>query len=230
MQEEEYTSGYGEPSKAYRIVKGCFKGVLYGASALVWILMLYVVFTNRESKLMDQMHFTDETRSLAEQTEDFRVYRLYPADFMNQGGRITLSGFFYARETGELELCVKYNKKLTDGNTEDGIRYVLTDQDGTEYPLKRIETDAIGRYGYARICFGGLSIPVEEDDKWDLQLTLFLYQKDSEQPLATYLNSDRTEEINNARFLVFTKITGPRDPNDPTIPDNTVTQKTKYDG
>lgn len=219
MQEEEYTSGYGEPSKAYRIVKGCFKGALYGASALVWIVMLYVIFANRESKLMEQMHFTDATRNLAKQTEDYRVYQINPADFMSRDGSIELRGFYYARETGELEFCVKYNKKLTDGNTEDGIRYVLTDQDGEEYAIERIETDAIGRYGYARICFGGLSIPVTEDDDWDLQLTLSLYQKDSELPLLTRISDDRTEEVSNSTFLVFTSVTDP-----------TTTRKIKYDG
>lgn len=225
MQEEEYASGYeeeraggyGEPSKAYRIVKGCFKGLLYGASALVWILVLYVIFTTRESKLMDQMVFTDRTRSVAGETaEDYRVYQIYPADFMNQDGSIELGNLYYAQETGELEIGVKYNKKLTDNNTEDGIRYVLTDQNGTEYPIVQLKTDAIGRYGYARICFEGLSLPVGENDVRELQLTLSLYQKDSDKPLSTYLNADRTEEINNATFLVYT--------------DSTVTGKTKYDG
>lgn len=231
MQEEEYT-GYGEqPSKAYRVVKGCFKGILYGASALVWILMLYVIFTNRDSKLMDRMYFTDATRNIAEQTEDYRVYQLFPADFMSRDGRVTLNGFYYAQETGELEFCVKYNKKLTDGNTKDGIRYVLTDQDGKEYPLVRTETDAIGRYGYARVCFGGLSLPVKEGDDWEMQLTVTLYQKDSEQPLITRISSDRTEEINDSVFLIFTNFKKSGDPSDPDdFPDPTVTQTIEYDG
>ena len=233
MQEEEHTSGYGEPSKAYRVVKGCFKGILYGASALVWILIFYVIFTTRESKLMDQMHFTDATRDLAKQTENYRVYQIYPADFMNQGGSIELGNVYYARETGELEIGVKYNKKMTDGNTKDGIRYVLTDQDGKEYAIKRIETDVIGRYGYARICFGELSLPVEQSDDWEMQITLSLYKKDSELPLTSYISADRTEEINNATFLVFTNFKKPTDPTDPAysanFPDPTVTQKVKYD-
>lgn len=217
MQEEEYTGGYGEqPSKAYRIVKGCFKGVLYGASALVWILIFYVIFTTRESKLMDQMYFTDATRSAASKIEDYRVYQLYPADFMNQDGSIELGNVYYAKETGELEIGVKYNKKLTGGNTEDGIRYVLTDQDGNEYAIIQLKTDVIGRYGYARICFAGLSIPVEEDDDREVKFTLSLYKKDSELPLSSYISVDRTEEVNNATFTVYT--------------DSTVTGKAKYDG
>lgn len=231
MQEEEHTSGYGEPSKTYRIVKGCFKGILYGASALVWIIVFYVIFTNRDSKLMDRMYFTDATRNLAEQTEDYQVYQFYPADFMSQDGRITLNGFYYAQETGELEFCVKYNKKLTDGNTKDAIRYVLTDQDGKEYPLERIETDAIGRYGYARVCFGGLSIPVEEDDGRELQLTFSLYQKDGDRPLSSHISTDRTQEISDSTFLIFTNFKKSDDPADPTdFPDPTVIQKIKYDG
>lgn len=216
MQEEDYTGSYGEqPSKAYRVVKGCFKGVLYGASALVWILIFYVIFTTRESKLMDQMYFTDATRSVASKNEDYRVYQLYPADFMNQDGSIELGNVYYAKETGELEIGVKYNKKLTGGNTEDGIRYVLTDQDGNEYSIRQLKTDVIGRYGYARICFEGLSIPVEEDAP-EVKFTLSLYKKDSKLPLSSYISADRTEEVNNATFLVYT--------------DSTVAGRAKYDG
>lgn len=205
MQEEEHTSGYVEPSKAYRIVRGCFKWLLYGASALVWILIFYTLFSTRESKLLERMYFTDATRSYAETTENYRVHQLYPAVFMNRDGSIELRSLYYAPETGELEIGVKYNKKLTDGNTEDGILYVLTDRDGTNYAVVRLETDVIGRYGYARVCFGGLSIPLEDVGAY--HLTLSLYKQGTDEPLSTYLSEDRLKRVNNATFTIYDEST-----------------------
>ena len=208
MQDEEYTDGYGEPSKAYRIVRGCFKGLLYGASALVWILIFYILFSTRDSKLLDRMYFTDATRSAADATKDYRIYQLYTGDFMNENGSIELRNLYYAPESGELEIGVKYNKKLTDGNTTDGIQYVLTDQNGTEYALVRLETDVIGRYGYARVCFSGLSIPLAEEEIGDFRLTLSLYRQSDGEPLTTHIVDERVQ--NDAAFTVYDKtaITG----------------------
>ena len=140
-------------SKAFRVVKNTFKGILYGASALVWILVLAVLFTTRESGIYTEMMFTDATQKLAEETDDYKVHQVIIMDFMNEQGSITLSSStcFYAAETKELDLGIKYNKKLTDSDTSDAILYELKDKNGKIYPLLQIEEDAIGRYGYARV-------------------------------------------------------------------------------
>ena len=206
MQDEEYSGGYGAPSEGYRVVKGIFKGVLYGASALVWILVLYVLISTRESKLMDRMRFTSETQALAED-ESFRVYKLNGA-YMSYRASIELGDVFYAKETEELELSVKYNKQLTDG--EDGVLYVLTDQDGNEYPIVSLETDEIGRYGYARICFDEVVLPIKdtgngpvETEGDPVRLTLSLYRESDGQPLETRISDDRTQELNDAAFCIY---------------------------
>ena len=207
MQDEEYSGGYAAPSKGYRIVKGIFKGVLYGASALVWILVFYVLISTRESKLMDRMRFTSETQSLAED-EDFRLYKLNGA-YMSYKARIELGDVFYAKETEGLELSVKYNKQLTDGG-EGGVLYVLTDQDGNEYPIVSLETDEIGRYGYARICFDGVVLPIKdtgsgpvETEGDPVRLTISLYRESDGQPLDTRISDDRTQELNDASFCIY---------------------------
>lgn len=207
MQDEEYSSGYGTPSEGYRVVKGIFKGVLYGASALVWILVLYVLISTRESKLMDRMRFTSETQALAED-ENFRVYKLNGA-YMSYRASIELGDVFYVKETEELELSVKYNKQLTDGG-EDGVLYVLTDQDGNEYPIVSLETDEIGRYGYARICFDEVSLPIgdagdepAETDGDPVRLTFSLYRESDGQPLETRISDDHTQELNDAAFCIY---------------------------
>jgi hypothetical protein len=196
-------------SKAFRVVKNTFKGILYGASALVWILVLAVLFTTRESGIYTEMMFTDATQKLAEETDDYKVHQVIIMDFMNEQGSITLSSStcFYAAETKELDLGIKYNKKLTDSDTSDAILYELKDKNGKIYPMLQIEEDAIGRYGYARVCFGEIEIPLKEDGSLDftgLGLTLTLYRKSDGALLATYQKKDGQDTItvNDAVFTI----------------------------
>lgn len=196
-------------SKSFRVVKNIFKGILYGASALVWILVLAVIFTTREPGMYTEMQFTDATQKLADETEDYKVHQVIIMDFMNKRGSITLSSStcFYAAETRELEIGVKYNKKLTDNDTEDAIVYKLVDQDGKEYPVLQIDEDSVGRYGYARVCFGGIVIPVDEKGSLDftgLGLKLTLYRKSDGALLATYQKQDGLDKItvNDAEFVI----------------------------
>lgn len=197
-------------SKSFRVVKNIFKGILYGASALVWILILAVLFTTRESDLYTEMQFTDATKQIAQATEDYKVHQVIIMDFMNEQGSITLSSStcFYAPETGELEIGVKYNKKLTDSETEDAIVYQLVDHDGKVYPVLQVKEDAVGRYGYARVCFGEIEIPVGETGKLDftgLGLTLTMYRKSDGALLATYDKKDGEEwiTVNDAEFVII---------------------------
>lgn len=215
LREDEWGEVRDErESKAYRVIRGCFKGVLYGASALVWILVFITIFNTRESKLLSRMYFTDATKSIAEATEDYRVYQLHLQDFLNQDGSIRVANIWYAPESGELELGIQYNKKLTDGSTNDPILYVLKDNSGTEYPLVGFREDAIGRYGYARVCFGGLSIPLQEENP-EMTLTLTLFRKSDGALLSTYINEEH-ELVNNAVFTVYSS--------------QTIVQSVAYDG
>lgn len=201
-------------SKAFRAIRGCFKGLLYGASALVWILILYTVFTTRESKLFEQMYFTEATEKVAKESEEYRVHQLIITDFMNDQGDIALSSnsSYYAAETGELSIGVRYNKKLTDSGTSDSILYVLKDQDGNEYPAAVMEEDEIGRYRYARVCFTGLNIPLKEKDGQSvlendngMVLTLTLYRRSDGALLSTYMKTegDKVVEVNDCDFIIL---------------------------
>lgn len=201
-------------SKAFRVVRGCFKGLLYGASALVWILILYTVFTTRESKLFEQMYFTKATEKIAQESEEYQVHQLIITEFMNDQGDITLSSntSYYAAETGELSIGIRYNKKLTDSDTSDSILYVLKDQDGNEFPAVVMEEDVIGRYGYARVCFTGLNIPFKEKDGQSvlendegMVLTLTLYRRSDGALLSTYTKTDgnKVVEVNDSDFIIL---------------------------
>ncbi|MBQ8325283.1 MAG: hypothetical protein IJX82_09060 [Clostridia bacterium] len=196
-------------SKSFRVVKNTFKGILYGASALVWVLILAVLFTTREADLYTEMQFTDATQKVAEETEDYKVHQVIIMGFMNQQGSITLSSStcFYAKETQELEIGVKYNKKLTDNDTEDAIVYKLVDKNGKVYPVLQVKEDAIGRYGYARVCFGEIEIPTNEKGNLEfagMELTLTLYRKSDGELLATYEKQDGEDwiTVNDAEFII----------------------------
>jgi hypothetical protein len=86
-------------SKAFRVVKNTFKGILYGASALVWILVLAVLFTTRESGIYTEMMFTDATHKVADATEDYKVHQVIIKEFMNKLSNIRLN-----------EICLRLNE------------------------------------------------------------------------------------------------------------------------
>lgn len=206
-------------TRAYRIVRGCFKGVLYGASALVWILIFYTIFTTRESSILKKMYFTPETHEALAADKDAQVCQIYLSEFMNQNGSITLSNVWYAPSANEIEIGIKYNRKLVENEDKDApISYILTDQNGNTYDILRMETDSIGRYNYVRICFACPDLPLTRavfaDDGSVVKLppergdpktvlTLFMNRASDGEPLHTYINEDRTELVNDSKFRIF---------------------------
>ena len=208
-------------SKVFRIIKKTLKWTVAGLSALVWILILAVVFTTRESDLFDEMLFTEATKQAAESKDDYRVHQIYISDYMTDKENtkmvaLSASHCFYASETGEMTVGIKYNKSLADA---EGIRYVLTDSDGKEYEAVILDEDEIGRFGYARVCFVGLSLPLEEKNERSVQtgdgkytLTLALYRASDGAPLATYTKKDGEDiiEVNDSTFVLFDANTSSR--------------------
>jgi|GEM_PF-1325761 len=211
-------------SRTFRLIKNILKWSVYGLSALVWVLILITVFSTRDSKIYDRMMFTEATEQVAEQTDDYRVHQIYIADYMTDKENtkmvaLSASNCYYAAETGELSVGIKYNKSLTGSDETDSIRYVLTDQDGNEYPAVVMDEDVIGRFGYARICFTGLSLPLEVQNDRSTQtgdgkfvLTLTLYRVKDGAFLSTYTKKDGEEivEVNDSAFIVFDANTSSR--------------------
>ena len=206
-------------SKTFRIIKRSFKILLYGASALVWILIFVVIFATRESDVLDEMVFTKETQKIAEKNEDYQVDQIIVSDFQNDRSdkiiKISSNTCFYSRETGELEMGIQYNKQLTDSDTSDSIQFVLQDQDGNIYPVLQTIEDEIGRFGYIRVCFGGIHIPTENIEGKEklsfrgMKLTLTLYRKSDGKLLSTYTEKDGTEiiTVNDSSFTIIDETT-----------------------
>lgn len=201
-------------SKTFRLIKNIFKWTVCGLSALVWILILVTAFSTRESKIFEEMMFTDATEQVAARTDDYRVHQIYIQDYMTDKENTKLialssSDCYYAPETGELSLGIQYNKTLVGSGS---VSYVLKDQDGNEFPAVVMDEDEIGRFAYARICFTGLSIPLEEKDGRSVQtgdgkfvLTLTLYRTEDGALLSTYTKKDGQDivEVNDSEFVLF---------------------------
>ncbi len=201
-------------SKVFRTVKNVLKWTVYSLSALVWILILVTAFSTRESKIFEKMLFTEATEQVAKQTDDYRVHQIYIQDYMTDKENTKLVALssadcYYAPETGELSVGVKYNKSLIGS---DSVVYVLKDQDGNEYPAVVLDEDEIGRFAYARVCFTDLALPLEEINSQSKQtgdgkfvLTLTLYRKKDGALLSTYTKKDGQDiiEVNDSEFVLF---------------------------
>ncbi len=152
-------------SKTYRIVKGIFKWTMYGISFLIYAVIFYVIFSNRDSKILEQMYFTPSVVQQAEEIGDeFDFFRINAADFMNYDGTVQLYHIFYAEDCQALEIGVKVNTdKLTNGD-DAGLYFVLTDSDGNIFQPTNIVTDSRGKYAFARVCFENVDLKLDLND------------------------------------------------------------------
>lgn len=212
-------------SKGYRIVKRGFKILLFGASALVWALIIAVIISTREAKLFSQMHFGDRTRALAEETEnageEFRVHELHTNVFMNIDGSISVGNVWYCAETGELELGIRINRKLlkytSDGAEKTGTPAVaLTDENGNVFRIVRTDEDTIGRYSYLRVCFEGIELTLGESSYAAAKaaegnadgtpvpvLSLSLTLSETGSALASHYDKEKETMVDDAVFVIF---------------------------
>ncbi len=166
-------------SKTYRTVKGIFKWTMYGISFVLYAVIFFLLFVNRDSKILEKnyMHELEDFKNV--DTETIELYRIHCTTFMNKEGSLQVFNIDYAKDYGILELGVKFNPKnlVNDDQQEyfkntvkkledyDGfIDYKLTDSEGKEYPIVKKVTDKHGRYGFARLCFSGLNIDLDAND------------------------------------------------------------------
>lgn len=164
-EEDEHSSKTGK-----KLGKIGFR-ILVVCSAIVYIICFARIFSSCDSKLLEDITFSDKAvQKYYESPDDFMVYKINTRDFMEYYGTITLSDVFYAETAGELEIGIKYNTKITDAekqnvSLEEGavmeeypLVYSLTDQKGNKYEVcNRINTKK-GSYKFERVSFSGLKI------------------------------------------------------------------------
>lgn len=156
-------------SKTYRIVKKTLKIILYGCSALVWVLLFYFLFINRDRDVLENNYFK-ELPAYDAQSGEIELIRVNPREFMNYDGSFQVFNVDYAESLHALEIGVKYNKNHFKVKSADGAErdldplFTLVDNNGREYELAYVKTDSGGRYAFFRLCFTGMTFDLESND------------------------------------------------------------------
>lgn len=152
-------------SKIYRNVKRVFKWGMYGISFVIYGILMFLLFVNRDSDILETNYMTEISGMSEVNGNDIELYRINTRVFMNELGSLQLYSVDYAPEYGLVEIGVKFNaKKLTNEDYGDCLDYVLTDSLGNTYKLVNKVTDSGGRYGFSRLCFEGISFDFKSND------------------------------------------------------------------
>lgn len=152
-------------SKIYRNVKRVFKWGMYGISFVIYGILMFLLFVNRDSGILETNYMTEISGMSEVNGNDIELYRINTRVFMNELGSLQLYSVDYAPEYGLIEIGVKFNaKKLTNEDYGDCLDYILTDSLGNTYKLVNKVTDSGGRYGFSRLCFEGISFDFKSND------------------------------------------------------------------
>lgn len=150
------------PAKKRR--KKIVKYIFYGIVAFVYIVAFWVILSNCESDIYEKYVFSPKARQLYnESPEDFVVYELFPTTFMNFDGSVQISGVAYASTANELEIGIKYNKKLLATDNGSALQFSLVDSNGTVYNVCNTKKDEKGRYCYLRLSFENVNLDLESN-------------------------------------------------------------------
>jgi len=195
-------------SKIYRVIRKTFKYILYGLSAVVWVLIFVFIFVNRDSDIIEKNYMTEVAGFERLEPDEISLFRVNPREFMNEDGSIQVYNVDYAPDAGLLEMGIRFNarklvaddggKAYDDAKDKNGdvLEYVLKDSDGNVYQLVNKRTDTGGRYGFARICFSGVAIDLDSNDlNVDRKLEDIAMDatKDAPEEYAEYLRKLRSE-------------------------------------
>jgi hypothetical protein len=140
---------------------------MYGISFLLYIIFFVVIVINRDSYILEKNYMNELPEFENVDTKDIELYRINSRVFMTDDGSIQLHNIDYSEEYGILEIGIKYNANkdtVTKGERGDAIEYVLTDSNGNRYSRVKHVIDSAGRYEFARICFSGIDIDLDQND------------------------------------------------------------------
>ncbi len=149
-------------SKGKTVRKKIIRYGFFGLISLIYVVSFAILFTNCELDLYTQITFSKRAQQIYnESPEDFVVYEMYPQVFMNYDGSVQIDCVVYSPTVNELEIGIKYNKKLiVDGNEPT---FFLTDTNENSYNVCNVVSDTKGRYVYARISFEQVTLNLEEN-------------------------------------------------------------------
>ncbi|MBQ3231150.1 MAG: hypothetical protein IJB49_09065 [Clostridia bacterium] len=164
-------------SKIYRTVKGIFKWTMYGISFVLYGVIFFLLFINRDSKILERNYMAEIEGYADVENENGEFYGINTKDFMNYDGSIQLFHVDYSKTHSLLEIGVKFNAdKIANSGIADSdievpkeeratqLAYILTDSNGNVYDLEHKVDDYGGRYGFARITFSGVDIDLDSNN------------------------------------------------------------------
>ena len=152
-------------SKIYKTVKGIFKWTMYGISFVIYGIIIFLIFINRDSKILEKNYLHTIESVNVQDTDEIEIYRINTPIFMNEDGSLQIHNVDYVEEYGIIEIGIKHNaKKLTDSEYDDTLEYLLQDSNGNTYSIVNVETDRGGRYAFARVCFQNINLSLDSND------------------------------------------------------------------
>lgn len=152
-------------SVTYRRIKGLFKWTMYGISFLLYAVIFVVIFTSRDSKILEKNYVATMNDFSSIDTKTVELYRINAKEFMNEDGSLQIYNVDYYNDLKAIEIGLKFNaKKQTNGDKGDCLEYKLVDSENNSYTLSNKITDDGGRYGFSRLCFTGIDIDLSSND------------------------------------------------------------------
>ena len=151
-------------SRPVKRTKKILHYIFYTIVAVVYVIVFAVLLNNCEPKMYKKYVFSQKANELYEASpDDFMVYEFFPKKFMSDDGRIQIAGAAYAEAASEIELGIKYNKKLNDPETGKAPEFVLKDTNGNLYPICNTVVKNKGRYCYMRLSFSEVAFSLDEN-------------------------------------------------------------------
>ncbi len=148
-----------------KVVKAIFKSFIYFCAIAIYLVIFFRMYISKELDLVKQTFLSEEARQVyAADPKGFELYRVDSKSTSSKSGAVMLRRMVYAPDVNEFEIGVRFNsKKLTDGNLDRPLSYVLKDNKGNVFEMVGRVSDSRFEYGYERICFGNVFIDVSDN-------------------------------------------------------------------
>lgn len=148
-----------------KVVKAVFKSFIYFCAIALYLVIFFRMFVSCEAGLVKDTYLSPEAREIyLSNKQDFPLYRVDSKYTSSESGEVMLRRMVFAPKVNEFEVGVRFNsRKLTGGDLDRPLSYVLRDNKGNTYEMVNRESTSRFEYGYERVCFKGITIDVADN-------------------------------------------------------------------
>lgn len=148
-----------------KVIKAIFKSFIYFCAIAIYLVVFFRIYVTGELSLVTETYLSSEAREVYNaDKKGFELYRVDSRYTSSDSGTLMLRRMVYAPQVKEFEIGVRYNsKKLTGGDLNEPLTYVLKDNKGNVFPMVNRVSDSRFEYGYERVCFSGVDIDVSDN-------------------------------------------------------------------